>query len=325
MTTESVMDESFNVIIEYIVLTALGVGAFTIPLALFGGKSGVEHMRGLQCLGAMFGVAAGAVKHHPEWVYFAANPWDVSILVWGCAYLFKLGSIRGMDSIIAKVSSLERFNHGKLKYRVSITTKKEDADHAHDHPLIWIDYFYMFLNSFLETAFLFHLAFFTWTAPNMKWNVTDMGLLNVVPGLWICLFVNDMLYAPLHLAMHHRWVYAFVHKHHHRSLLPSRYYTDAGNDHPMEQIGGLACLFGALAFALATTGLHIVVLLVFFSMYLCIQILNHGPYDVRANIMGIEYESGWHEMHHRIPSCNMAQYCMVFDKLVGTYRPYQNE
>jgi hypothetical protein len=31
-------------------------------------------------------------------------------------------------------------------------------------------------------------------------------------------------------------VYPYVHKHHHRQILPKRGYLDAGNEHPIEQV-----------------------------------------------------------------------------------------
>ena len=39
-------------------------------------------------------------------------------------------------------------------------------------------------------------------------------------------------------------------------------------------------------------------------------------------ILGFDYSVGAHEMHHRNPSCNMAQYWMGLDRLMGTWRAY---
>jgi len=45
--------------------------------------------------------------------------------------------------------------------------------------------------------------------------------------------------------------------------------------------------------------------------------------DVRFQFFGFDYFTGAHEMHHRNPDCNMAQYWMGLDKWVlGTYRSY---
>jgi sterol desaturase/sphingolipid hydroxylase (fatty acid hydroxylase superfamily) len=50
--------------------------------------------------------------------------------------------------------------------------------------------------------------------------------------------VYDFFYAPFHRALHHRSVYAYVHKHHHRQVVPTRGNTDAINVHPFEFIMG---------------------------------------------------------------------------------------
>ena len=49
------------------------------------------------------------------------------------------------------------------------------------------------------------------------------------------LVVDDMLYAPLHRAMHLQAVYRWVHKHHHRNTFPARGYIDAANEHPVRR------------------------------------------------------------------------------------------
>ena len=59
-----------------------------------------------------------------------------------------------------------------------------------------------------------------------------------------------------------------------------------------------------------------------FVCYAALAVLNHTDRDVRFKLLGFDYSVGAHEMHHRHPSCNMAQYFMVWDRLMGTYRPY---
>ena len=39
-------------------------------------------------------------------------------------------------------------------------------------------------------------------------------------------------------------------------------------------------------------------------------------------MLGFDYSVGAHEMHHRNPGCNMAQYWMYLDRIMGTYRDY---
>lgn len=59
----------------------------------------------------------------------------------------------------------------------------------------------------------------------------------------ICAFillyiVYDFFYTIGHRALHHRSVYKYVHKHHHRQRAPSRGNVDAVNVHPFEFVSG---------------------------------------------------------------------------------------
>eukprot|EP01059_Diplonema_ambulator_P019124 TRINITY_DN3195_c0_g1_i1.p1 TRINITY_DN3195_c0_g1~~TRINITY_DN3195_c0_g1_i1.p1 ORF type:complete len:324 (+),score=72.67 TRINITY_DN3195_c0_g1_i1:50-973(+) len=303
-------DETVRTLVDDVMCCLACVAVVTaIPTKVTG-----EHGKGLAALLGLVGAMVGAWRNHGEWLQWAVNPWGMKVWEWGLCYLAKVVSIRVMDWGI-QWGTAKWYENQRLKYRVVNKVKG-------DNPLEGVDYMYLFLNSFVETGFLMHLSEFFFNSSALTWRYEETTFLSTLPALWLLLFLNDLLYAPLHLIMHYPPLYPFIHKHHHRSSLPSRYYLDAGNDHPLEQIGGLLCMWFAMLLTAATTGLHVVTLAAFFTIYLLVQICNHSPYDVRANILGIAYESGLHEMHHRIPSCNMAQYCMTFDKLIGTYRPY---
>ena len=51
---------------------------------------------------------------------------------------------------------------------------------------------------------------------------------------------------------------------------------------------------------------------------------NHTGYDLRFSFLGIDYSVRAHEMHHRKPQSNYAQYVMFWDRLMGTYVEYQS-
>ena len=114
----------------------------------------------------------------------------------------------------------------------------------------------------------------------------------------------------------------YVHKHHHRQNLPERGYLDAGNEHPIEQVLGLSCLYATLVLVSRVVGLHAVTILVHFLLYAVLALLNHTAYDVEFAFWGFEYTVRAHETHHRYPTKNLAQYFMFWDKLYGTYKPY---
>ena len=56
--------------------------------------------------------------------------------------------------------------------------------------------------------------------------------------------------------------------------------------------------------------------------YAVLALLNHTAYDVQFAFAGFEYTVRAHETHHRYPTTNLAQYFMIWDKLMGTYKPY---
>eukprot|EP01063_Lacrimia_lanifica_P004656 TRINITY_DN12652_c0_g1_i1.p2 TRINITY_DN12652_c0_g1~~TRINITY_DN12652_c0_g1_i1.p2 ORF type:complete len:363 (+),score=165.67 TRINITY_DN12652_c0_g1_i1:46-1089(+) len=316
---DDILSSSAEVVMDYAMCCGVLMLA-VLPSPTLLGNHVQDHMEGLLSLCVFFGLLIGMGRNHPDRLEKLMNPFDLSVEYWFAAYAVKTVAIYALDWVLTNVASAVAKGK-KLQYRVPLQEKGIETD----HPLLGIDYFYMFINSFLETVFLMHLGGFIWFTEDIKWALTDINLVNFIPALWITLFMNDMYYAPMHWLFHRRWLYAFVHKHHHRSLLPSRYYVDAGNEHPWEQVGGLMCLWLAAHSALYVTGIHVGVLLLHFPIYTTMQLFNHSPYDLQFNVLGIHYEAGMHEMHHRIPTVNMAQYCMTFDKLIGTYRPYSAE
>lgn len=97
-------------------------------------------------------------------------------------------------------------------------------------------------------------------------------------------------------------------------------------------------------------GVHALTVLIFFQFHAALAMLNHSPYDVRfslpfagsgalfgcgANDEGgglllrlatgrwFRYSVGHHEMHHRKFNYNYGQYCMLYDKLMGTFIEYE--
>merc|ERR1719231_1743849 len=65
-----------------------------------------------------------------------------------------------------------------------------------------------------------------------------LSLANTCGALPALFVAYDAFYAPFHRALHHRSVYAYVHKHHHRQVVPTRGNTDAINVHPIEFLLG---------------------------------------------------------------------------------------
>ena len=149
-------------------------------------------------------------------------------------------------------------------------------------------------------------------------------------AFWLLLVVDDMLYAPLHRLMHHHRVYRWVHKHHHRQVVPTRGNTDAINVHPFEYVSGeyihLLTIHVVCRFLFP---LHCAACLLFLSLGGVCATLNHTRLDVGAihlpftkvPIFGVRA----HDTHHAIPNTNFGQYIMLWDYVMGTFRAHPQD
>ena len=116
--------------------------------------------------------------------------------------------------------------------------------------------------------------------------------------------------------MHWPPLYKHVHKHHHRNTFPARGYIDGANEHPLEQLIALSLHWIALYIVAYTTGLHVAAVAAHLLLKAAGACFNHTGYDLRLNFLGIDYSVRAHEMHHRHPQKNFAQYVMFWDRLM---------
>ena len=249
---------------------------------------------------------------------------------------------------------------------------------------------YLFLNSFNEYTFVMRLTHYLWQGGHqqlMTWKLSQMTIGNTIIALGIMFISMDLLYAPLHHALHLPSLYPLVHKHHHRQHYPTRGYLDAGNEHPIEHMIGVICTWFAVCVSetfLPTCimwfervmenglsgvmdsgdvwtqggGVHAFTVILFFQFHAALACMNHSPYNVQfslpligsARLFGpenkllkwldevtyvgkdvkkiitgqwFEYSVGHHEMHHRKFNFNYGQYCMFYDKWMGTFLEYE--
>uniref|UniRef100_A0A7S4DZG1 Fatty acid hydroxylase domain-containing protein n=1 Tax=Lotharella globosa TaxID=91324 RepID=A0A7S4DZG1_9EUKA len=240
------------------------------------------------------------------------NPLELSPLMWVGGYVAKTAALAIWDLAVGFI------------VKSSGAPKLPTTDKLKGLPeLQQLDYIYLAVNSVIEYIFMLGIMSYAWTSPDVGRRVEDLGLLNTLVALWVIFVVDDFFYTPCHLLMHTKALYKYVHKHHHRQNLPTRGYPDAGNEHPIEQVIGMSCVWGALLVTSKLIGLHAATVLIYFGLYAALAMLNHMRYDVTFNALGFTYSVRCHEMHHRFPRCNYAQYFMLWDKLLGTYRDYE--
>jgi len=181
------------------------------------------------------------------------------------------------------------------------------------------DYTFLLVNQGVELVFLFHLMNFGLSLPR---DLEQLTVSNTVLVFYATFLVNDFFYYFMHRFLHVPAVYPFVHKHHHRQPLPHRGYTDAANESPIEQVGGLLCIWVTLKLLEPVLGFHALSLFAFFACFAVLAYLNHTPYDVKLGLWGLEYTVRAHETHHRMLRGNYSQNTMLWDKVFGTFIDY---
>ena len=181
------------------------------------------------------------------------------------------------------------------------------------------DYIYLTINQGVELVFLFHLAHLGLSLPIHPEQLT---VSNTLVAFYATVFLNDFFYYFLHRFLHVPAIYPYIHKHHHRQALPVRGYVDAANEHPLEQVGGQLCVYGAIKVLIPLVGFHALTMFVFFAVFAVLAYLNHTAYDVKLGLMGINYTVRAHETHHRMLRGNYSQNTMFWDKLFGTFIEY---
>ncbi|KAL1519185.1 hypothetical protein AB1Y20_003445 [Prymnesium parvum] len=195
---------------------------------------------------------------------------------------------------------------------------------VYQHKINFLDVSYLFLNSIIEFVFAQQIAFLILESPLILRTTRDLGVFNAAVAIWLLLVLDDMLYAPMHRLMHHPALYRWVHKHHHRNTYPARGYVDAANEHPVEQVVALSLHWIAIHMVAHSVGLHVVALGAHFGIKALGACFNHTGFDLQFRMLGIDYSVRAHEMHHRKPNYNFAQYVMFWDQLMGTYQPYEH-
>ena len=177
------------------------------------------------------------------------------------------------------------------------------------------DHLYITINKFLTALFVYHAQYVIVTIKTIKWNIDEMTFSNTVVAMVLFYLFYDFFYMSFHRFLHLRSVYGYIHKHHHRQKAPSRGNEDAINVHPVEYIVGeyLHLL------TIYVIPCHISVVLLFILLGGILASLNHTRYDVGIPYL---YNVKVHDVHHRLPESNYAQYTMFWDTLFGTYRSY---
>jgi lathosterol oxidase len=242
------------------------------------------------------------------------NPWGLPAVWWLMAYAFVRVALLGfVDGFVWAMGP-----------RLPALPSRTGPKPVYQHSINVTDVVYLVVNSAVEFVFAEQISHLLWHSASIVRAPGGLGILNGPLAFWLLLVVDDMLYAPLHRVMHHPSVYRYVHKHHHRNTFPARGYVDAANEHPVEQLAALTLHWLAVLIVSRLSGLHVLAVGAHFGAKALGACFNHTGYDVRLSFLGIDYSVRAHEMHHRKPHTNFAQYVMWWDRLMGTYIEYDS-
>lgn len=174
------------------------------------------------------------------------------------------------------------------------------------------DRLYILVNKLQTVVFVYHMLCALWR--RASWG--QLTVANTL-GAFICFFLlYDLLYASFHRLLHVRWLYKYIHKHHHRQISPTRGNADAINVHPFEfLVGEYLHLLVVLLIPC-----HVVAGFLFLVVAGILASLNHTRYPLRIPYV---YDVRNHDVHHRWPEQNFGQYTMVWDRAFGWFRPYE--
>eukprot|EP01102_Stenamoeba_stenopodia_P017284 TRINITY_DN6172_c0_g1_i1.p1 TRINITY_DN6172_c0_g1~~TRINITY_DN6172_c0_g1_i1.p1 ORF type:complete len:295 (+),score=51.14 TRINITY_DN6172_c0_g1_i1:194-1078(+) len=215
---------------------------------------------------------------------------------------------------------------------------KDVAIRVRGKPLVKLsplDIGFIAFNKAMTTLFAYHMMRYAWYSPRVSWRPQELTLSNTLFAIVLFFFVYDFTYTLFHRMLHLRSLYGFIHKHHHRQMAPSRGQTDAINVHPFEFVTGeYNHLFAVYVVANYVLGdVHIVTILVFILLGGVLASLNHTRFDISIPIPFLNKKASTaylfqvkaHDVHHWYPTCNYGQYTMIWDHIMGSFRPYPKD
>lgn len=212
-----------------------------------------------------------------------------------------------------------------------------------------IDLAYITCSKLLTAAFTYHAIRYAWTQDTVVWpaaggSPTGLTLSNTLVALVALYVVYDLFYTFFHRALHHPSIYAYVHKHHHRQVVPFRGNTDAINVHPFEFVCGeynhllavhlvslgLKAVAGSsllpahaasylgLAAGSPLVGVHAYTMAFFIVFGGVLASLNHTRFDMSFG--GGLFSVAYHDVHHHLYRFNYGQYVMLWDWVGGSFK-----
>jgi hypothetical protein len=191
-----------------------------------------------------------------------------------------------------------------------------------------LDMAFVVFNKCTTPLFAYHAASAAWRGEFVHFALPDDARRDwrscaVASALHV---VYDFFYTLFHRTLHHRALYRFVHKHHHRQKAPSRGNLDAVNVHPFEFIVGEYChLLAIFLVGRFVAPVHIAVVVVFILFGGVLASLNHTRFDVKSPLFPNLYQVKFHDIHIGIPTQTTASTPSFGTTSFGWFKPYPND
>lgn len=157
------------------------------------------------------------------------------------------------------------------------------------------DWAFIIFNRLSIVLFAQQAANWAWNDPRVHLELAKADFWNTVVAFPLLYIIYDFFYTLWHRFLHVRAIYPYIHKHHHRQVVPFRGNLDAVNVHPIEFVTGDYChlLAAWLAVLVLPTGLHALTFLVFVGLGGILATLNHTRYDLGVgDIFEVAYHDG---------------------------------
>jgi sterol desaturase/sphingolipid hydroxylase (fatty acid hydroxylase superfamily)/uncharacterized protein (DUF2147 family) len=183
----------------------------------------------------------------------------------------------------------------------------------------------------LSTVLIFSLVgLFLHSAERAGWtriysHVSERGWIYFALSTLLLIVLHDAYFYWTHRAMHLPWIYALVHRLHHRSTSPTPW--AAYSFHPLEALVQ-AAYFPLVAF---TVPVHGTAMFLFLTHMIVRNVIGHLGYELLPRGFASGALTRWvtttthHDLHHRFPRRNFGLYFTWWDEVFGGTHPGYRE
>jgi len=181
------------------------------------------------------------------------------------------------------------------------------------------DWCYVWFNRLVMLPFLsFLIVRVCWNSNSIVWgDSSTLTLANGLGGFLVVFSLSDLTYYISHRIVHKvKWLYTFVHKHHHGEPLPIRGWVDTCNAHPTDffYTGFCTCPISVL-WLMPANFIHIygIMACLYFNSFA--GALGHCRLDLNLGFFNTRFHAG----HHALTKCNYSQNVEIWDRVFGTF------